>query len=40
MWRGLGYYRRAKNLLLGSQRIVNDPKRYQGEEAFLLLHGR
>jgi len=30
MWRGLGYYRRAKNLLLGSQRIMNDPKRYQG----------
>jgi A/G-specific adenine glycosylase len=34
MWRGLGYYRRAKNLLLGSQRIMNDPKRYQGERIY------
>lgn len=28
-WRGLGYYRRAKNLLLGSQRIAGDAK-YDG----------
>lgn len=31
MWKGLGYYRRARSLLAGAKRIMEDGEKYQGE---------
>lgn len=30
MWKGLGYYRRARSLLAGAKRVMADEKRYRG----------